>query len=209
MLTELGLKLIEVGGGSTGGSKAGGGATLAGGNAGTPGAKAAAAKSPAPPTDGSPGAAPAGMTAAVVGDGDEDSTDSFHCDGDEDGVTFEDAIKPNTSISSYPPSSPSPSCCRVSLEAFSPGLAGSVIQSVDDIVLPLVLVQLLLKAIPTTSSGTPFHLVVADAGATDHMVPDRGAFISYKSVQCLRVRMGNNSFAPVLGPGTVIISLNG
>ena len=39
MLTELGLKLIEVGGGSTGGSKAGGGATPAGGTAGTPGAK--------------------------------------------------------------------------------------------------------------------------------------------------------------------------
>ena len=39
MLTELGLKLIEVGGGSTGGSKAGGGATPAGGTAGNPGAK--------------------------------------------------------------------------------------------------------------------------------------------------------------------------
>ena len=51
--------------------------------------------------------------------------------------------------------------------------------------------------------------MVADTGATDHMVPDRGAFISYKSIQGLRVRMGNNSFAPVLGRGTAIISLNG
>ena len=41
------------------------------------------------------------------------------------------------------------------------------------------------------------------------MVPDCGAFISYKSVHGLRVRMGNNSFAPVLGRGTAIISLNG
>jgi hypothetical protein len=128
--------------------------------------------------------------AAVVTDGDKDSTDSFLCDGDEDGVTFKEATKQYTSISSYPPSSPSPSCCRVSLEAFSPGPACSVTQSVDNIVLPPVLVQLLLKAIPTTSGGTSFHLVVADTGATDHMVPNRGAFISYKSVQGLRVRMG-------------------
>ena len=210
MLTELGLKLIEVEGGSTGGSKAGGGATPAGGTAGTPGAKAAAAESPAPPTNGSPDAAPAGMMAAVVGDGDEDSADSFRWDGDEDGVTFEEATKPNTSVSSYPPpSSPSPSCCWVSLEAFSPGPACSVTQLAVDIVLPPVLVQSLLKAIPTTSCGTPFRLVVADTGATDHMVPDHGAFISYKSVQGLRVRMGNNSFTPVLGRGTAIISLNG
>ena len=41
------------------------------------------------------------------------------------------------------------------------------------------------------------------------MLPDRSAFISYKSVRSLRVRMGNNSYAPVLGRGTAIISLNG
>jgi hypothetical protein len=41
------------------------------------------------------------------------------------------------------------------------------------------------------------------------MIPDRGAFISYKSVHGVWVRMGNNSFAPVLGRGMVIISLNG
>jgi hypothetical protein len=51
--------------------------------------------------------------------------------------------------------------------------------------------------------------MVADTGATDHMVPDRGAFISYMSIQGLRVRMGKNSFAPVLGRGMAIISLNG
>ncbi len=79
----------------------------------------------------------------------------------------------------------------------------------DDIVLPPILIKSLLKAIPTTNGGTPFRLVVADNGATDHMVPDRGAFISYKSVHGLQVRMGNNLFAPVLGRGTAIISLNG
>jgi hypothetical protein len=50
---------------------------------------------------------------------------------------------------------------------------------------------------------------VADTGATDHMVPDRSVFISYKAIKNLCVRMGNNSFAPVLGRDTVIISLNG
>jgi hypothetical protein len=116
--------------------------------------------------------------------------DSFRWNGDKDGVTFEAATKPNTFVSSYPPSSLSPSCCRVSLEAFSPDLACSVTQSVDNIVLPPALVQSLLKAIPTPSGGTSFRLVVADTGATDHMVPDR--------VQGLCVHMGNNSFVWVL-----------
>ena len=168
MLTELGLKLIEVGGGSTSGSKAGGGTTPAGGAAGTPGAKAAAAASPAPPP---PDAAPAGLSAVVVGDGGKDSTDSFRWVGDKDGVPFDAATKPNPSVSFYPPtSSPNPSCCQVSLEASTPGPACCVTQSADDIVLPPVLVQSLLKAIPTTTYGTPACLVVADTGATDHMV---------------------------------------
>ena len=50
---------------------------------------------------------------------------------------------------------------------------------------------------------------MVDTGATDHMVPDRLAFISYKAIRNLHVCMGNNSFAPVLGRGTAIISLNG
>jgi hypothetical protein len=157
MLTEFGLKLLEVGGGSMGGSKAGADTTPAGGTAGTLGAKAAAVESPGHPTDGFSGAAPAGMTAAVVADGDEDSTDSFHWDGDEDGVTFEAATKPNTFVSSYPPSSPSPSCWRVSLEAFSLDPACSITQSVDNIVLPPALVQSLLKAIPTDEDGVTFE----------------------------------------------------
>ncbi len=66
-----------------------------------------------------------------------------------------------------------------------------------------------MKAISTTSNGTPLRFAVADTGATDHMVPDRNTFISYKSVGGLRVRMGKNSNAPVLGRGTAIISLNG
>jgi hypothetical protein len=50
---------------------------------------------------------------------------------------------------------------------------------------------------------------VADTGATNHMVPDKSCFISYKLVSGLSVCMGNNSFIPVLGRGTAIFSLNG
>jgi hypothetical protein len=58
------------------------------------------------------------------------------------------------------------------------------------------------------SPGLVHHFLVADTGATDHMFPDKLAFISHKSFPNLQVRMGNNSFLPVLGRGTVI-SLNG
>ncbi len=56
---------------------------------------------------------------------------------------------------------------------------------------------------------TRTSLLVADSGATDHMLPDKSAFISYSPVEGRRVRIGNNSFAPILGHGTAIISLNG
>jgi hypothetical protein len=41
------------------------------------------------------------------------------------------------------------------------------------------------------------------------MLPDKSAFISYYPVSGRRVIMGNNSFAPILGHGTAVISLNG
>jgi hypothetical protein len=50
---------------------------------------------------------------------------------------------------------------------------------------------------------------VANSGATDHMFHDKSAFISYRLVINLQVRMGNNSFLPVLGRGLAVISLNG
>jgi hypothetical protein len=211
MLAELNLKLIKVGSGSLGGVGAGSksptGGTSASGSSGTPGAKVAAVVSHAAPSNVSPSAL-AGMTVALVAEGDKDSADSFRWDGDEDGVTFEDAHKPKASVSSYAPSYPGPLCCKVSIKSFLPSPMGLATQSGDEIFLPPILVQSLLKAIPTTSGGTPFCLVVADTGAIDHMVPDRGVFISYKSVHSLRIRMGNNLFARVLGRGMAIISLN-
>jgi hypothetical protein len=127
------------------------------------------------------------MTATLTDAGDEDSTDSFRWDGDEDGVTFEDASKPNASVSFYSPSSPSPSCCRVSVESVLAAPACAATQSVEDIVLTPILIWSLMKAISTTSNGTPLRFAVADTSTTDHMVPDRNAFISYKTVRGLRV----------------------
>jgi hypothetical protein len=41
------------------------------------------------------------------------------------------------------------------------------------------------------------------------MLPDKAALISYKPISNLQVRMGNNSFIPVLGCGTAVFSFNG
>jgi hypothetical protein len=124
-------------------------------------------------------------------------------------VTFEDARKPKALVSSYAPPSPGPLCCNFSVESCLPSPTCLATQLGNDIVLPPTLIKSLLKAIPTMNGGTPFCLVVANTGATDHMVPDRSTFTSYKSVHGLWVRMGNNLFASVLGRGMAIISLNG
>jgi hypothetical protein len=43
----------------------------------------------------------------------------------------------------------------------------------------------------------------------NYMVPDKSCFISYKLISGLSVRMGNNSYIPVLSRGTAIFALNG
>ena len=58
-------------------------------------------------------------------------------------------------------------------------------------------------------SSKCMSLLVADTGATDHMLPDKSAFISYYPVSGRRVWIGNNSFAPIFSHGTAMISLNG
>ncbi len=52
-------------------------------------------------------------------------------------------------------------------------------------------------------------LLIMDTGATNHMLPNKAAFVSYYPVSGWQVRMGNNFFAPVLSHGTAVISLNG
>ena len=89
-------------------------------------------------------------------------------------------------------------------------------QGVNTVYLPKTVLSLLANppAWPTSSptrgsSSTHMSLVVADTGATNHMLPDKSAFISYHTITGRRVRMGNNSFAPIAGHGTAIVSLNG
>jgi hypothetical protein len=56
--------------------------------------------------------------------------------------------------------------------------------------------------------GSGRCFTVADSGATDHILSDKSAFISYKLVTNLQVRMGNNFYLHVLGQGSAILSLN-
>jgi hypothetical protein len=160
MLAKLNLKLIEVGGPTGGAAK-----SPASGTSPTPGAQAAAVGSPPAPGGDSP-PAPAGMTATLTDAGNEDSTDSFRWDGDKDGVPFEDASKPKASVSFYSPPSPTPSCCRISVESVLAASACAATQLVEDIVLPPVLIQSLMNAISTTSNGTPLRFAVADTPLT-------------------------------------------
>ncbi len=189
-----------------------------------PAAAPAAVISPSAPPSGSP-SAPAGLTATVEADdiGNESLADSFWWYGDDDVAEYNAKSSVSGSLpcpTPHPPPTPlEPLCCRVAMVTSGPlasyaGLAPSCppsdpASSSDNIVLPPGLVLALLKAISPEDVGASLCLVVADTGATNHMIPDCLAFISYKSVQHLRVWMGNNSYAPVLGRGMAIISLNG
>jgi hypothetical protein len=153
MLAKLNLKLIKVGSGSSGGigigSKSPASGPLASASLGTPGAKVAAAVSHVTPSIEASPSAPAGMMAALVAERDKDSADSFCWDGDENGVTFEDAHNPKALVSSYAPSSSGLLCCNVSVKLVLPSPMCSATQSSDDIVLPPTLIQALRKAILT------------------------------------------------------------
>ena len=64
-------------------------------------------------------------------------------------------------------------------------------------------------AIPSLLDGRPLSLLVADTSATDNMLPDKSALISYRPVVNCWVRMGNNSFASILGTSSVVFAVNG
>jgi hypothetical protein len=67
----------------------------------------------------------------------------------------------------------------------------------------------LTSVVPAKHGSINTNLIVADTGATNHMLPDKSAFISYRPVTGRRVQMGNNSFAPILGSGSAVIVING
>ena len=162
---------------------------------------------------GSP-SAPSGLMASVA-DEDFDSDQEFRWAGDESGLEFSlpSSRKSNASVAPYP------SCSHVSVTSSSPSLLPSALVSRRSTSLassdtpPSIssALQSLLSRLSTSSISPDSYrrLAVADSGATDHMFPDKSAFISYKSTSHLKVRMGNNSHLPVLARGSAIISLNG
>ena len=85
------------------------------------------------------------------------------------------------------------------------------VRSLDSITLPNNLQSLIARMWSNSiSPGSSCHFSVAYTEATNHMFPNKLAFISYKTIFNLQVLMGNNSYLPVLiGQGTAIISLNG
>jgi hypothetical protein len=209
LLAELNLKLIRV----------------------TPPAAGPPAAVPAPATSPSPGGcsvaadeasasgstgsanASSGLMATVAEE--YDSEDTFRWDNDESGVEFgmSSALpKSNNDIALY-----YPSCNHVVIEASPPPLAHLPLQSTLPVASSSTLIVLsqhlssiierMLAASILPTLGRCFTL--ADSGTTDHMFPDKSAFISYKLVANLQVQIGNNSLLPVLGCGLAIILLNG
>jgi hypothetical protein len=162
--------------------------------------------------------APSGLVATVAKKYDSDN--NFCWDGDESGVAFSVSSALTKSINDV--AFYYPSCKHAVVESFPPPLAPPplcyanrpinllVASSSKCIVISkhLMLIIVCMSAasiLPTLGR----RFTVADSGATNHMFPDKSAFIFYRLVTNLQVQMGNNSFLPVLGHGLVIISLNG
>jgi hypothetical protein len=212
LLKSLNLKFIQV-------------APMASKPAPAPAASTPAAASPSPvgcvatadlpPSGGSTGSAnaPSGLTACTL-DVSEDfnSDDGFRWDGDESGADNVDR-KSNKSVALYP------LCCSVAVSLLQ-HVNTSALPTASSTLLPLPpdnrvisLSRCLHQLIQQVSHSSIVVLLserfaMADTGATDHMLPDKAAFISYKSISNLQVQMGNYSFIPVLGRGTAVISLN-
>jgi hypothetical protein len=136
--------------------------------------------------------APFGLVATIAKEFDSD--DNFHWDGDEIGLEFGDSFIPcksNNNVAFYP------SCNHVVFEAILPVSVCPVpnVKINHDVstILPLVCppgIKLSKKLMPlfasmSTSSilpGSYHQFTVADSGATNHMFPDKLAFISYPIV---------------------------
>jgi hypothetical protein len=215
LLAELNLKLIRVS--PLAGSLAIAPATAA---SPTPGGHSAVAHEALALGLSGLATAPFGLVATVAEEFDSD--DDFLWDGGESGVEFGNssiAHKSNNDAAFYP------SCNHVLVEAISPVSVCPVPTVKFDhdksTILPLVLSShcIVLSKKPMSLihgmsaslilPGSSCQFTVADLGATNHMFPDKSAFISYKLVSNLHVCMGNNSHLPVLGCSLAIISLDG
>jgi hypothetical protein len=142
------------------------------------------------------------------------SDDDFCWAGNEDDFNYGVAPKDNSPPISYVPSSCMPSLNHSQVIPTSSLPLTSYAFNQRAHSSPTISRKLLsaIEALCKFSNWVSSHaqgLVIADTRATDHMLPDVLAFISYKKVTNLSVRMGNNSFVPVLGQGTTVFSLNG
>jgi hypothetical protein len=190
MLAELNLKLITC-------LPIGGAPSLAPGPSPspapgpTPNGRAAAAD--ASSVSGSLGSssAPSSVTARVAPagppTGNFDFEKEFHWEGNEFGAEYIPPSKINMRVAPY-----LPSCSRIHAV---PSILTSAISSPPQSKPPCLLsaLQHLLNKLSLSPINVPLlhgRLAVADTGATNHMVPDKACFISYKLVSGLSVWMG-------------------
>ncbi len=172
--------------------------------------------------DSTSGSAPLGLMVSVAEE-DYDFDPEFRWTGDEDGILYSvdsDSHKSNNRVSPYPSCSHAavvsaslPSFPTMGLSSLSASL--SRCDSLVDHSNSPPSISSALHSLLTRLSQCPIapdsggRLGIADSGATDHMFPDKSAFISYKTTSNLKVCTGNNTYLPVLAQGSAIISLNG
>jgi hypothetical protein len=222
LLKSLNLKLIHV-------------APMASPPAPTPAASAPAVATPSPggrmatvdlPSSGGSignATAPSGLTAHGLDVMEDfDSDDNFCWDGDESGADYiVHSHKSNNSTALYPlccsfAVHPLPRVNPFDLPKATPNSMTKLSSSPTDVpttngisTLSRRLRQLIQWVSHASIGGfLSKRFAVADTGATNHMLPEKAIFISYKLVSNLQVRMSNYSFLHVLGHGTAVISLD-
>ena len=206
LLKDLNLKLVNGPPTAPAPASADSPAPAASPPAASPGGRVASVDTPV--SSGS-GATPSGLMATDAEDEYSSDEDMFRWTGDDEGLDFGAPFgspdKSNPSVSLYP------SCFHVSVVPTASYFPSNPLPSSSSChVLPDRLQSILLwLAASSISPDSATCVAIADTGATDHMFPDKSAFISYKRISNLQFRMGNNTFLLVLGRGTTIISLNG
>jgi len=150
---------------------------------------------------GSP-SAPSGLMATVAED-DFDSDPEFRWTGEEYGLEYSPSVG-SSSRNSNADIAPDPSCNHVSVISSSPSPASvgqpvhpsaavsrlsSSMACLDSPPSILTALQSLLSRLSDSSISpdSSCRLAVANSGTTDHMFPDKSAFISYKSTSNLKV----------------------
>jgi hypothetical protein len=156
---------------------------------------------------------PRAFTAAAEADC-YDSGKEFDYEGKHEGSVFNGNPKSNLSV--YPNASHAATEPLDTSSEFKPNCRRTTSSidphSVRTTPLPKQAIALLQNPPAHSTARVPdaaHSLLVADTGATDHMILEKCAFISYWPVSGCQVHMGNNSFTPILGSGSAVIAING